>query len=75
MRTGPSTRPNDRVLARLLPDFTMEDADLAAGLRSLHEPELIEAKDPRRTEVLDALPAHGGRVELTPERPTPGSPR
>jgi hypothetical protein len=45
MRTGPSTRPTDRVLARLLPDFTTEDTDLAAGLRSLHEPELIEAKD------------------------------
>ena len=38
MRTGPSSRPSDRVLARLLPDFTTEDADLAAGLRSLHEP-------------------------------------
>ena len=38
IRTGPSTRPDDRVLARLLPDFTTEDADLAAGLRSLHEP-------------------------------------
>ena len=31
MRTGPSTRPDDRVLARLLPDFTTDDADLAAG--------------------------------------------
>jgi Domain of unknown function (DUF2017) len=67
MRTGPSTLPNDRVLARLLPDFTTEDADLAAGLRSLHEPELIEAKDRAAAEVLAALPAHGGRVELTPQ--------
>ena len=64
MRTGPSTRPTDRVLARLLPDFTTEDADLAAGLRSLHEPELIEAKDGAAAEMLAGLPARGGRVEL-----------
>ncbi len=68
MRTGPSTRPSDRVLARLLPDFTMEDADLAAGLRSLHEPELIEAKDAAAAEVVEALPAGGGRIELTAEQ-------
>jgi hypothetical protein len=67
MRTGPSTRPGDRVLARLLPDFTTEDADLAAGLRSLHEPELIEAKDHAAKTVLDTLPTTGGRVELTAE--------
>ncbi|MDN5747010.1 MAG: DUF2017 domain-containing protein [Pseudonocardia sp.] len=68
MRTGPSTRPDDRVLARLLPDFTTEDADLAAGLRSLHEPVLIEAKDAAATLVLDTLPESGGRIELTPEQ-------
>jgi hypothetical protein len=68
MRTGPSRRPDDRVLARLLPDFTTEDADLAAGLRSLHEPQLIEAKDAAAALVLDTLPADGGRVELTVEQ-------
>lgn len=68
MRTGPSTRPDDRVLARLLPDFTTEDADLAAGLRSLHEPALIEAKDAAATLTLETLPENGGRVELTPEQ-------
>lgn len=68
IRTGPSTRPDDRVLARLLPDFTTEDADLAAGLRSLHEPQLIEAKDAAATLVLDTLPEAGGRVELTPDQ-------
>jgi hypothetical protein len=67
MRTGPSTRPDDRVLARLLPDFTTEDADLAAGLRSLHEPELIEAKDAAAALVQETLPAAGGRIELTPD--------
>ena len=68
MRTGPSTRPDDRVLARLLPDFTTEDADLAAGLRSLHEPELIEAKDGAAAFVLETLPADGGKIELAPEQ-------
>jgi hypothetical protein len=68
IRTGPSTRPDDRVLARLLPDFTSEDADLAAGLRSLHEPALIEAKDAAAGVLLETLPASGGRIELTPEQ-------
>jgi hypothetical protein len=68
IRTGPSTRPDDRVLARLLPDFTTEDADLAAGLRSLHEPALIEAKDSAATVLLETLPESGGRIELTPEQ-------
>jgi uncharacterized protein DUF2017 len=65
MRTGPSTRPDDRVLARLLPDFSTDDPDLSAGMRSLHEPELIEAKDAAAALVLDTLPDDGGRVELT----------
>lgn len=68
IRTGPSTRPDDRVLARLLPDFTTEDVDLAAGLRSLHEPALIEAKESAAGLVLDTLPVTGGRVELAPEQ-------
>jgi hypothetical protein len=68
IRTGPSTRPDDRVLARLLPDFTTEDTDLAAGLRSLHEPALIEAKDAAATALLETLPESGGRVELTVEQ-------
>ncbi len=68
MRTGPSTRPDDRVLARLLPDFTSEDNDLAAGLRSLHEPALIEAKEAAAAVVLETLPEPGGRVELTVEQ-------
>lgn len=68
LRTGPSAKPDDRVLARLLPDFSTEDTDLAAGLRSLHEPALIEAKDSAASVVLDTLPESGGRVELTPDQ-------
>jgi len=63
--TGPSTRPTDRVLARLLPDFTDEDPDLAGMLRSLHEPALIEAKQEAVATVLATLPEAGGRLELT----------
>ena len=39
---------------------------LAAGLRSLHEPELIEAKDAAAADGARHLPAGGGRVELAP---------
>ena len=66
LQTGPSTRPDDPVLARLLPDFATDDTDLSGALRSLHEPELIEAKDRAAADVLAGLPAGGGRVELTP---------
>jgi hypothetical protein len=79
IRTGPSTAPDDPVLARLLPDFHRPDADpgydaegggsdgpaLAAALRSVREPELIEAKREAIATVLASLPSGGGRVELT----------
>lgn len=81
IRTGPSTAPEDPVLARLLPDFHRPDADprpegeddeggsdgaaLAAALRSVREPELIEAKREAIATVLASIPAGGGRVELT----------
>jgi Domain of unknown function (DUF2017) len=83
IRTGPSTPPDDPVLARLLPDFHRPDADpardaghdaergepdgaaLSAGLRSVREPELIEAKRDAIATMLASLPTGGGRVELT----------
>jgi hypothetical protein len=68
LNTGPSAPPEDRVLARLLPDFATDDADLSGAMRSLHEPELIAAKDEAAAAVLEALPPAGGRVELTPEQ-------
>ncbi|MGZ8749721.1 MAG: DUF2017 domain-containing protein [Pseudonocardia sp.] len=68
LQTGPSTKPDDPVLARLLPDFATDDADLSGGLRSLHEPELIAAKNAAAAVVLDTLPRAGGRVELTPDQ-------
>ncbi|GAA4943538.1 uncharacterized protein DUF2017 [Actinomycetospora succinea] len=72
IRTGPSTPPDDPVLARLLPDFASsgeEDAgELSAALRSVNEPELIEAKLDAIATVLATCPAGGGRVELAPSQ-------
>jgi hypothetical protein len=62
--TGPSTKPDDPVLARLLPDFSTDDAQLSGALRSLREPELIAAKNGAASVVLQTLPPAGGRVEL-----------
>ena len=56
MTLGPSTPPQDPAVARLLPDFHAEDAELSAGLRVLHEPELIAAKDAAAVALLDSLP-------------------
>ena len=65
LQTGPSTKPDDPVLARLLPDFATDDTQLSGALRSLHEPELIAAKNGAASVVLATLPEAGGRVELT----------
>ncbi len=64
MTVGPTTRPVDPAVARLLPDFHAEDAELSAGLRVLHEPELIAAKDAAAVTLLDSLPPGGGQVRL-----------
>jgi Domain of unknown function (DUF2017) len=64
IRTGPSQPPEDEVLARLLPDFHREDPVLAGALRSLREPELIEAKSRAAAVVLATCPEDGGRIEL-----------
>ena len=69
IRAGPSTPPEDRVLSRLLPDFLRDDDTLSGGLRSLHEPELIAAKDGAAAVVLETCPSSGGGVvRLTMEQ-------
>lgn len=78
LRTGHSEAPTDAALARLLPDLhrageTDDDdpdtgADAAAALRSLHEPEIIDAKRAAAQVVLDTCPPHGGKVNLSPEQ-------
>jgi hypothetical protein len=76
IKTGNSEPPRESTLRRLLPDFYKSDegdtsADtsesLNAALRSLHEPEIINAKRVAAQELLDTLPDDGGRFELTEE--------
>lgn len=75
MKTGHSQPPNDATLKRLLPDFFRPQNDHPAGsaaaeslnaaLRSLHEPEIIEAKRQAAQRVLQTVPEGGGKFELT----------
>ena len=75
IRTGNSVAPEDNTLKRLLPDFYRRSTDHPAGsgpadslnsaLRSLHEPEIIDAKRQAAQELLDTVPAGGGKFELT----------
>lgn len=77
MKTGNSEPPDNATLQRLLPDFAKpndqaaaadEDTDsLNAALRSLHEPTIIDAKKLAAQQLLDTLPDHGGKLELTEE--------
>ena len=64
MTVGPTSRPTDPAVARLLPDFHADDEELSAGLRVLHEPDLIAAKDAAAAALLDSLPRGGGQVRL-----------
>jgi hypothetical protein len=78
IKTGSADPPGDPSLRRLLPDFHKPDDEddpldlnasdsLNAALRSLHEPEIIEAKRVAGQQLLDTLPENGGRFELTEE--------
>jgi hypothetical protein len=83
LRTGNSETPDNPVLARLLPDFQRTDPDKVApdsddlddaganvngALRSLHEPEIIDAKRESARMLLASLPEAGGKVVLTQEQ-------
>jgi Domain of unknown function (DUF2017) len=75
IRTGPSVPPEDPILSRLLPDFyrldtgaSDADANAAAALRSLHEPELVDLKTGVAGVVLETCPASGGSIRLTAEQ-------
>lgn len=75
MRTGNSQPPQDDTMKRLLPDFYRPHTDHPAGsgtaeslnsaLRSLHEPEIIDAKLKAAQRVLATIPKDGGKFELT----------
>jgi hypothetical protein len=64
MVMAPASAPADPALARLLPDFHASDAEFAAGMRMLHEPDLIALKDASAVKLLDSLPRGGGTVHL-----------
>ena len=76
IRTGPAESPSDPVLSRLLPDFhdldpdqpSRESLESSAALRSLHEPEVLDAKLGVATVVLETLPPEGGEVKLALEQ-------
>lgn len=76
IRTGPSESPNDPVLSRLLPEFHQLDPDQpsretlesSAALRSLYEPEVVDAKLGVAGVVLRTLPEEGGEVKLSLEQ-------
>jgi Domain of unknown function (DUF2017) len=78
IKTGNTEPPGEPTLRRLLPDFHKPDDEdyepdvdasdsLNAALRSLHEPEIIDAKRVAAQQLLDTLPENGGRFELTEE--------
>ena len=72
-------------MERLLPDFFRPQTDHPAGsgtaeslngaLRSLHEPEIIDAKREAAQRLLDTVPDGGGRFELTEDDAHAGPPR
>ncbi|MBY0440895.1 MAG: DUF2017 domain-containing protein [Mycobacteriaceae bacterium] len=69
--TGNVTPPQDATLRRLLPDFHRPEQSndatdsLNSALRSLHEPQIIEAKRVAAQRLLHTVPVEGGRCELT----------
>jgi Domain of unknown function (DUF2017) len=75
IRTGNSRPPEDGTMKRLLPDFYRSQTDHPAGsgtaeslnsaLRSLHEPEIIDAKRQAAQRLLETVPEGGGKFELT----------
>jgi len=79
LRTGNATPPDNPAVRRLLPDFHRPDqdsaqhaddesADLNGAMRSLHEPDIIDAKLAAGAMILRTVPETGGRVVLTPEQ-------
>jgi len=65
---GSEQTPQDPVLARLLPDGYRDDPEAAGEFRKYTEPALRSAKHQAAREMLDTLPAVGGRIQLTTEQ-------
>jgi hypothetical protein len=64
---GPTSPPEDPVLARLLPDAYRGDPEAAGEFRRYTEQGLRSGKVAAAQTVLDTLPAGGGHVRLRPE--------
>lgn len=65
---GGAAAPEDPVLARLLPDGYRDDPEAAGEFRRYTEPALRNAKYAAAREMLDTLPATGGRIQLTSDQ-------
>ena len=65
--SGPTSPPEDPVLARLLPDAYRDDPEAAGEFRRYTEQGLRSGKIAAAQTVLDTLPAGGGHVRLGPE--------
>jgi Domain of unknown function (DUF2017) len=65
--SGPTSPPEDPVLARLLPDGYRDDPEAAGEFRRYTEQGLRSGKVAAAQTVLDTLPAGGGHVRLGPE--------
>jgi hypothetical protein len=61
-------RPDDPVLARLLPDAYSDDPEAAGEFRKYTESSLREAKKYFAQTMLETLPANGGRVKLNADQ-------
>jgi Domain of unknown function (DUF2017) len=62
--SGPTSPPEDPVLARLLPDAYRDDPEAAGEFRRYTEQGLRSGKVAAAQTVLDTLPAGGGHVRL-----------
>jgi uncharacterized protein DUF2017 len=65
--TGPTSPPDDPVLARLFPDAYADDESASGEFRKYTEPGLRSGKVAAANTVLATLPEHGGRVRLAPD--------
>jgi Domain of unknown function (DUF2017) len=64
----PPERPDDPVLARLLPDAYPDDPEAASEFRKYTESSLREAKKYFAQTLLETLPPKGGRVKLSADQ-------
>ena len=62
---GPTSPPEDPVLARLFPDAYGDDPEAAGDFRRYTEPGLRSGKVEAARTVLATLPAEGGRIRLS----------